>query len=100
LAVGIRRCFRQSETGRIRSGLGQPSDRTDRDGCSKDLQIVMIDFVFEARFSDLIQALKLVKVNGVSVRHDEAMEDHSQARLSHAEEIPGDWCCKTVIRCK
>ena len=61
-----------------------PPDRANRDGCAKYLQVVMIDFVLETGFADLVQTLELVKINGVAVRHDQSMKDHSQARLSEA----------------
>jgi hypothetical protein len=55
----------------------------------------MINFVLETSFANLVQALELIEVNGVAVRHDEPMKDHSQARLPEALDplrLSHDFC--------
>ena len=84
LAVGIRWSQRQTETARIGPCLSQSSDCTDCYGRSENLQVVMVDLILEAGLTDLVQALELIEINRIPVRHDEPMENHSQAGLAEA----------------
>ena len=59
MTVSIRRSLRQSQAAGIRACLCQPTDCADSDGCAKDLHVMMINLIFEARLSDLVQAVKV-----------------------------------------
>ena len=42
---------------------------------------MIVDFVFQPFFADLVEAMELVEIDGVTVRHDEAMKNHRHPPL-------------------
>ena len=58
---------------------------------SEDSEVVVVYSVSETCIADLVEALELVKVDRVSVRHDESMKRYRQASLT--ERL--DWFCLT-----
>ena len=42
---------------------------------------MVVDFIFQAFFSDLIEAMKLIKIDRVAVGHDHAVKDNGQTAL-------------------
>src|SRR6266850_2785011 len=69
----------------VRSGpavaFAQARDGADGERYAEDLQVVMIHLITQAGFPDLIQALELIKIDGITVRHDEAVEENREAFL-------------------
>src|SRR6266700_1379714 len=45
---------------------------------------MMVDLIFESGLADLVQAVKLIEVHRVAVRHDEPVKSNSQAGLTEA----------------
>ena len=45
------------------------------------MEIVIVHFIFQALFANLVKAMKLVQVNGVAVRHNHPVEDNGHAAL-------------------
>jgi hypothetical protein len=84
LAVGICRGLRQSQTAGVATDLGQTTDCSHCDGYTEDLQVMMVDLIFQSGLADLVQAMKLIQIDRVSVRHDEPMEGNGQAGLAKA----------------
>ena len=49
----------------------------------------MVDLVFQAGLTDLVEAVKLVKIHGVAVRHNQPVEDHRQPALAETLHFAG-----------
>src|SRR4030095_11692142 len=73
---------RRLENAAIVVGLSEPSDRSDCERHTKHLSIVMVDLIAKTGFADLVQALKLVQVHEITIRHYHAMEEDCQAFLA------------------
>ena len=58
-----------------------PAITPKRDRSAEDLEVVVVDFVFQAFFSDLIEAMKLIKIDRIAVGHDHAVKDYGQTAL-------------------
>ena len=63
LTVSICRGLWQDEATGIRSDFGKPAYRANRNGRTEDLQIVMVDLIFQPGFPDLIQPLELIQID-------------------------------------
>ena len=48
---------------------------------AEDLEVVVVDLIFQALLADLVEAVELVEVDGISVRHNHAVEDNGHAAL-------------------
>ena len=44
----------------------------------------MIDLIFEAGLTDLVQAVKLIEIDRVTIRHDKPVKYHGQASLAES----------------
>jgi len=64
--------------------LRNSSEETEGDRNPKDLEVVVVDLVLKASVTELVEALELVEVNGISIGHDETMERYGHARLAKA----------------
>src|SRR6266705_2677154 len=73
---------RRLENAAIVVGLSESSDRSDCERHTKHLNIVMVDLIPKTGFPDLVQALELVQVQGITIRHYQAMEEDCQAFLA------------------
>ncbi len=58
----------------LRAKLRQPGDGAHGNGSAKNLQVMMIDLVVESGFANLIESLELVKIQRISIRHNQAMK--------------------------
>src|SRR5215472_14452083 len=83
------RCGQASYSAVGGADRGQTGNRADRDGGAKDFEVVIIDPVVERGFSDLIEARSLVEVDGVTVRHDQPMEDNGKTFLTNIVDFLG-----------
>jgi len=72
--------------------LARAGDKTQRDRCAKDLEIVIIDLVLCPFLADLVETVKLVEVHAVAVGHDEAVENHGNAALLAEASSPNFLC--------
>src|SRR6202020_147409 len=61
--------------------LAGSSNHTQSDRGSEDLQIMVVDLICESFFSDLIEALELVEIDGVTPRHNRALKNHGHPAL-------------------
>src|SRR2546422_6435520 len=48
---------------------------------AKNLKVVVIDLVLQTFLSDLIEALELVEIDGITVRHNQAVKNHGHPPL-------------------
>src|SRR5665213_2504825 len=70
--------------GEIRPALANlrgTGNHAECDRRSEDLQIVVVDLVLQALLADLVEAVELVEVNAVPVRHQQAMESDGDSPL-------------------
>jgi hypothetical protein len=68
----------------VRSALADlrcTGDDAKRNRRSEDLQVVVVDLVFQPLLADLVEAVELVEVYAVSVRHQQAMESDGDSPL-------------------
>src|SRR5215469_14117868 len=63
--------------GHFRGSANDP----ERDRSPEYREIVVVDLVLESGLANLIESLKLVKVNRVAVRHNHAVEDNGHTPL-------------------
>lgn len=42
---------------------------------------MVIDLIFQSLFTDLVEAVKLIEIHGITVRHNHAVENDGQAAL-------------------
>ncbi len=61
--------------------LARAGDNAESDGRAEDLEVMIVYLVLRPLLADLIQAVKLIKVHAVAVRHDETVEDNGHAPL-------------------
>ena len=61
--------------------LARSGDYAQSNRGTEDLKVVVVDLVFQPFFSDLIEALELVEINGIPVRHNQAVKDHGHSPL-------------------
>src|ERR1017187_2438636 len=61
--------------------LTRSGDHTQSDRGSEDLKVVIIDLVFQSLLPDLIEALKLVEIDGIAVRHNQTVENDGHPAL-------------------
>src|SRR4029077_5791010 len=69
--------------------LGDPAQHTDGNRGSKYSGVVVVDLVFEGGSAFLVESFELVKVDGISIGHDEAMEDDGKPRLAEGINFAG-----------
>src|SRR5580698_4780336 len=50
--------------------LGSSGDHAESDGGAENLEVMVIYFVFQPLFADLIKTMKLVEINRITIRHD------------------------------
>src|SRR5947209_18944136 len=50
---------------------------------------MMVDLVCQAGFANLIQSLETIKINGVAIRHDQAMKGNRQPPLAEGVNLLG-----------
>src|SRR6266849_9317613 len=86
-AVGFTAGLR--ETGIAVRALRGSGDDAKSNGRAEDLEVVMVDLVFQASFTDLVQAVKLVEIHGVTVRHNQPVENHRQPALAETLHFAG-----------
>jgi hypothetical protein len=86
-AVGFTAGLR--ETGVAVRALRGSGDDAKSNGRAEDLEVVMVDLVFQSSLTDLVQAVKLVKIHGVTVRHNQPMEYHRQPALAETLHFAG-----------
>src|SRR6266849_781718 len=79
-AVGFTAGLRQT-CAAVRALRGSGDDAKSN-GRAEDLEVVMVDLVFQAVLTDLVEAVKLVEIHGVTVRHNQPVEDHRQPALA------------------
>src|SRR5665213_2637426 len=69
------------ETRSALADLRGPGDHSERNRGSEDLQIVIVDLVFQTLLTNLVEAVELVEVNAVPVRHQQSMEGNGNPAL-------------------
>src|SRR5882724_12795727 len=63
-------------------GFGDCAKRTNGERGAEDSQVVVVYLVSKTGIADLVEALELVKVDGISVRHNESVECDRNACLT------------------
>ena len=63
------------------SDLACPSNHTQSDRGAEDLEVVVVDLIFQSFLSDLIETLKLIEIDGVTVRHNQPVKNNGHAPL-------------------
>ena len=58
-----------------------PGNDTQRDRGSEDLEVVIVDLIFQTFLADLIETVELVEIDGVTVRHNQPVKNHGHAAL-------------------
>jgi hypothetical protein len=58
-----------------------PGNHTQSYRGTEDLEVVVVDLIFQSFLSDLIQTLELVEIDGVAVWHDQAVKNDGHAAL-------------------
>src|ERR1700693_5916045 len=51
--------------------LACSSNHTQSDRGDENLEVVVVDLIFESFLSDLIESLELIEIDGVTVRHNQ-----------------------------
>ncbi len=72
-----------------RSSFGDRSDRSDGERHTEDAEIVVVDLVPQAGVADLVEPLELVEADGISVRHEQAMEHDGETCLAEGVHLLG-----------
>ena len=72
---------RSSERTR-RSTLRNGSECADGYGDSVNTEIVIVHLIAKASIAGLVKSFELVKAQGITIRHDEAVEENGQTRLA------------------
>src|SRR6202044_1948440 len=57
------------------SDLARPSNHTQSNRGAENLKVVIVDFVLEPFLADLVEAVKLVEIDGVAVRHNQSVKN-------------------------
>src|SRR5580704_3616255 len=61
--------------------LARPGNHTQSYRGTKDLEVVIVDLIFQSFLSDLIQTLELVEIDGVAVWHKQTVKNHGHSPL-------------------
>src|SRR5260370_26992005 len=61
--------------------LARPGNHTQSYRGTEDLEVVVVDLIFQSFLSDLIKALELIEIDGITIRHHQAVKDHCHAAL-------------------
>src|ERR1039458_8486975 len=61
--------------------LGGTGNHAECNRRSEDLQVVIVDLVLQSLLADLVEAVELVEVNAVPVRHQQTMESDGDSPL-------------------
>ena len=72
---------RSSRSFRHRFDLAGAGDHTQGNRGSEDLEIVVVHLVLQTFFADLVETVKLIEIDRISIRHDHAMEYNRHATL-------------------
>src|ERR1017187_17237 len=73
-------------------------DHTQGDRGAEDLKVVIVDLVLQPFLSDLVEAVKLIKINGITIRHYEAVENDGDPALL-TEACGSNLLCFTQNNC-
>src|SRR5271157_2494275 len=98
LCGGLRHASGKSLTHQVAAGRCERAagsrfaNRTDcangeRD--AEDAEIVVVDLIAEAGVADLIEPLKPVEADGISIGHEDAVEGHGQTCLAKSIDLLG-----------
>ena len=68
-------------------GLGSSCDDAEGNRRAEDLDIVIVHLVLEAGGPRLIETVELVEVDGVAIRHQQAMKGDGEALLAEAGNL-------------
>jgi len=63
-------------------GTGNDAEGNRR---AEDFNVMVVDLVFEASGSGLIETVELVEIDGVAIRHQQPMEGDGEALLAKPE---------------
>src|ERR1019366_7749375 len=78
--------------------LAGSGDHAQSDRSTEDFKIVVVHLVLQSFLSDLVEAVELVEIDGVTIRHNQAVENDSDsplladARRSNLLRFPQDNC--------
>jgi hypothetical protein len=61
--------------------LACPSDHTQSYRGTEDLKVVIVYLVLQSFLTDLIEALELVEIDGIAVRHNQAVKNNGHSPL-------------------
>src|SRR5208282_3185164 len=64
----------------LRDLAGTGND-TQGDRSTEDFQVMVVDLVFQPFFTDLVEAVKLVEIDGVTIRHNQPVKSDGHAPL-------------------
>src|ERR1039458_5931374 len=63
------------------SDLACSGNDTQSDRGAENLKVMIIDLVFQPFLSDLVEALELIEIDGVAIRHNKAVKNHGHPAL-------------------
>jgi len=63
------------------SDLARSGNHTQSDRGAENLKVMIVDLVFQPFLSDLIETLELVEIDGVTIRHNQAVKNHGHPAL-------------------
>jgi len=61
--------------------LACPGNHAQSDRSTEDFKVVIVYLVLKPFLSDLVEPVELVEIDGVTIRHNQAMEDDSDSPL-------------------
>src|SRR5271169_5228726 len=61
--------------------LASSSDHAQGDRGAEDLKVVVVHLVLQPFLSDLVEAVELVEIDGVTVRHNQPVKNNRHAAL-------------------
>ena len=61
--------------------LACSSNHTQSYRGAEDLEVVVVDLIFQPFLSDLVEALELIEIDGVTVWHNQAVKNHGHPAL-------------------
>jgi hypothetical protein len=61
--------------------ITRSGDHTQSDRGAEDLKVVVVDLVLHPFLSDLVETMELIKIDGITVRHNQAVKNHGYPPL-------------------
>ena len=68
-------------------GLRRAGDDAQRNRSTEDLQVVVVDLIFQAGLADLIETVKLVEIDRIAIGHQHSMEGDGKALLAESGDL-------------